>query len=166
MPKPLRERLPKDSIAEFRRAARQRYADGLHLERAGRPLAAVYLWGYAAEMVLKAGYFRAVGFARGRPISAYDLRAARAGATLRSVSWAGNWHDLRGWAELLVRTRTVRPKGAYRNTAFGLRVETAGVRLGRVWRETLRYHANTPYPHEVAEVRDTVGWLVRNALSL
>ena len=51
MPKPLLSRLQPDSIAEFRAAARQRFLDGEVAAANDRRTVAVYLWGYAAEMI-------------------------------------------------------------------------------------------------------------------
>ncbi len=57
MPKNLIQRLRHDSVAEFEAAALTRFQDGIELEARGRPLAAIYLWGYSAEMTLKAALF-------------------------------------------------------------------------------------------------------------
>ena len=57
MPRRLLTRCQPDSIREFRASARQRYDDGLTAAAGGRGLAAIYLWGYSAEMLLKAAYF-------------------------------------------------------------------------------------------------------------
>lgn len=65
MPRRLIERCRPDSIHEFRVSAQQRYQDGLSLARPpNRNLtAAIYLWGYAVEMTLKAAYFSLLGLA-------------------------------------------------------------------------------------------------------
>src|SRR2546421_3835698 len=63
MPRRLIDRCQPDSIREFRISARQRYQDGLALAGAGNRTAAIYLWGYAAEMTLKAAYFSLFGLA-------------------------------------------------------------------------------------------------------
>lgn len=77
MPKPLAQRLRSDSVGEFRRAARARFAEGEVLAGAGHGLGAIHLWGYAVEMTLKAAYFRAVGTIDRRSITSRDLRNAR-----------------------------------------------------------------------------------------
>src|SRR6202008_2021190 len=63
MPRRLIDRCQPDSIREFRASARQRYEDGLALAGAGNRTAAIYLWGYVAEMTLKAAYFSLFGLA-------------------------------------------------------------------------------------------------------
>jgi hypothetical protein len=56
---PLIARIPTDhTIREFRAAAGLRYREGQRLALTGNRLTAIYLWGYAAEMLLKAAYFR------------------------------------------------------------------------------------------------------------
>ena len=60
---PLIARVTADhSIREFRNAAWRRYQEARRLAINGDRLAAIYLWGYAAEMLLKAAYFRLVGW--------------------------------------------------------------------------------------------------------
>ncbi len=106
MPKRLLHRCQPDSIAEFQAAARQRFQDGVALEAAGCRTAAIYLWGYAAEMTLKAAYFRAVNFRANEHITPADLYGAKANAAKFGFSWAGNLHHLESWAQLLVNTRS------------------------------------------------------------
>jgi hypothetical protein len=77
MPVELPQRCNPDSIAEFRRAAKQRYFDGLELATNNRRTAAIYLWGYTAEMLLKAAYFELIGFAEMKPIQLADLQTAK-----------------------------------------------------------------------------------------
>jgi hypothetical protein len=55
VPRRLLARCQSDSVREFRASAQQRYNDGLSAVVADRRLAAIYLWGYSAEMTLKAG---------------------------------------------------------------------------------------------------------------
>jgi len=70
MPKRLLARCKPDSIDEFKLAAHQRYNDGLILSLKGRRTAAIYVWGYAIEMTLKAAYFSFLGKGLG-----YQLKA-------------------------------------------------------------------------------------------
>ena len=46
-----------ESIREFRATARLRYDDGISLAGQGRRTGVIYMWGYCAEMSLKAAYF-------------------------------------------------------------------------------------------------------------
>src|SRR5438132_12581385 len=63
MPTRLIQRCQPESIREFRASAGQRYDDGLALAGTGNRTAAIYLWGYVAEMILKAAYFSLLGLA-------------------------------------------------------------------------------------------------------
>ncbi len=63
MPRRLIDRCQPDCIREFRLAARQRFDDALVLAASGRRTGAIYLWGYTAEMTLKAAYFSLIGMA-------------------------------------------------------------------------------------------------------
>ena len=72
MPKNLRHRLADDSVSEFRAAATVRYEDARILASNNRRMAAIYMYGYCAEMILKAAYFRIDGFSPKQPIRNVD----------------------------------------------------------------------------------------------
>jgi len=164
MPKHLLKRRVPDSIREFRAAASERFEDGSAAEEAGRRTAAIYLWGYTAEMILKAAYFAAIGYASSTPITINDLKAARfAGIQTYGVLWPGNLHDVRAWADLLVEHQSRPPIGAYVLPGFGDDVKRRGRRIEPLWSETLRYHKNIAYTHEVERVREAAGWLLERS---
>src|SRR5438105_6456634 len=104
---PLIARLsPHHTIREFRAAAGLRFREGRRLALAGDRLAAIYLWGYTAEMLLKAAYFRLRGWLPSQPITMIDIRNARQYAmTTLHLAWPQNLHDLSRWRELLVEER-------------------------------------------------------------
>jgi hypothetical protein len=168
MPKRLLERCQPDSILEFRASAGRRYDDGLALAAAGHRTGAIYLWGYAAEMTLKAAYFALAGLVETDVItwSAHTNPAIARGKSL-GVAWPsqGAGHNVRAWAELLVKIRATMPGLAYPIT-FGLDVQSRGQRISELWRETLRYHKNVAYKHELDRIREAVRWLLANAESL
>jgi hypothetical protein len=166
MPKSLLKRCRPDSVAEFQAAARSRMQDGLALMAAERRTGAIYLWGYAVEMTLKAAYFRLVGFPAAQQIALKDLQAAKAAAGGLAVAWPGNLHDLRAWADLLVATREANPALAYPDPGFGDQVRTTVAPLQRLWSEVLRYHKNVAYRYELRQVREAAEWLLANASSL
>lgn len=166
MPKLLLDRCQPDSIREFRAAAIQRANDARALLATERRTAAIYLWGYAAEMTLKASYFAVIGFTDTQHITMADLRAARLSAPALGVAPLVNLHDIRGWAELLVATRVSLPGFAYPIPGFGNRVVSAGSRIHAMWRESLRYHKNFAYQFELARVQTASQWLLANALYL
>ena len=59
---PLAQRLSPDTAAKLERAAAHRFDTAEILRARGRRLAAVYMYGYCAEMCLAAAYFRSAGF--------------------------------------------------------------------------------------------------------
>ncbi|MBX9622870.1 MAG: hypothetical protein K2X82_03560 [Gemmataceae bacterium] len=149
------------TVRAFRAAAGARYRDGVALAEADRPLGAVYVLGYAAEMLLKAAYFRLRGWGPRTPITFPHLTAARDRAVnALGVPWTDRLHDLDGWAGLLVaeRAHLGRPLPARLRRRL-----TAEVRLiYSHWRESLRYHDARPYAAEVAGTRAAAGWLFRH----
>ena len=164
MPRRLPERCVPDSIREFRAASLQRSIDATTLADAGRGTAAIYLWGYCAEMTLKAAYFRLLGFSRGQNIGILDLNNAKRAAADVGVTWpkTQNLHAVSLWAQLLVSTRASKLNWSYHDQLFGSRVLSSGLSIGMIWRETLRYHKNIAYAHELSQVRSASQWLMKN----
>jgi hypothetical protein len=140
--------------------------DGISLAAAERRTATIYLWGYAAEMTLKATYFSLQGFAEDQTITLADLRAARAAGIALGMTWTGNLHDLFAWANLLVRTRSATPGIAYPDALFATQVVQTARRLHNGWSETLRYRKNVAYAYEVQHAREAVQWLVTQMMAL
>jgi predicted alpha/beta hydrolase len=165
MPKSLPARCAPDSILEFRAAARERFHDANTLAAAGRRTAAIYLWGYTAEMMLKAAYFSSIGFSSVQAITPVDLRAAVAAAPGLGFIWVGNFHNLDSWTNLLINTRAAL-RIAYLDRRFGSQLVGHVSRLQRLWRETLRYHRNNAYEYETAQVRAAAAWLLVHSLQL
>lgn len=171
MPKRLTERLKPDSIDEFVAAACERYSDGIELAAQARRTGAIYLFGYSAEMVLKAAYFRAIGVPdRAKLEMKVHLRPAVTQAKQLGVNWPkDNLHYVQGWAELLVVTQnnlvtTSQPllASAYSNPAFGQQVTTHATLVQHLWNESLRYHKNRAYEFELQRMEVSVGWLMTN----
>jgi hypothetical protein len=168
MPRRLPARWQPECIREFRASARQRFNDALALAAAGRRTGAIYLWGYSAEMTLKASYF-SLTLAETDPITwgGHVLPAIQHGKTARGIAWPvpGQGHNVRAWAELLVAERAATPGLAYA-PQFGREVQSCGQRIGQLWSETLRYHKNVAYLHEVAQVREAAEWLLGHSDAL
>jgi hypothetical protein len=168
MPKRLRDRWRAESISEFRAAAKQRFDDGLILAAAGRRTGAIYLWGYTAEMIAKAAYFTLLGIPELNTITwTHDLRPAIDRARrVFSIVWPniGQGHNIVAWGELLISERILL-RVPYPNP-FALEVQKQSQRIGELWSETLRYHKNIAYLHEVTKVRKAVEWFVVNSHAL
>ncbi len=169
MPKTLLERCRVDCISEFRTAARQRFDDALALSAAGRRTGAIYLWGYTAEMILKAAYFSFLGLTETDPISwNKDLKAAiDRGRSMFRIAWPreGAGHNVRAWAELLVAERASTAPAAYAGS-WGRDVQKQGQRIYEVWRETLRYHKNFACLYEMRQARQAAEWFWVNSDAL
>src|SRR5205809_459063 len=124
MPKRLPSRWQPDCIREFRASAEQRFEDALALAAAGRRTGAIYLWGYSAEMLLKAAYFALLGMPETLPITvAGHIRPAiDRGRSVFQIAWpaVGQGHNVRAWAELLVAERLV--AGPPHPAPFGIEV--------------------------------------------
>ena len=170
MPKRLTERIKPDSIDEFVAAACERYSDGIALAAQARRTGAIYLFGYSAEMVMKAAYFRAIGVsARTKLEMGSHLWPAVTQAKQLGVNWPKhhNLHYVQGWAELLVVTQknlltTSQPPlvSAYADPSFGQRVTFHATTVQTLWTESLRYHKNRAYEFELRRMQSSVSWLM------
>ena len=162
MPRRSPDRWRLECIQEFRAAAKERFDDALSLAAAGRRTGAIYLWGYSAEMLIKAAYFSAFGLSEMSPITwAGELYPAiNRGRTQFFIPWprTGQGHNIEAWSELLVSERSFR--GFAYSTGFGLEVQRQARRIGQLWSETLRYHRNIAYLHEVTQVRQAAEWFL------
>jgi len=168
MPRRLLDRCSPDSIREFRAAARQRFDDALAMAGDGRRTGAIYLWGYTAEMILKAAYFSLIGVPETQTLGwAADLQPAIVRGRNLGIHWPaqGEGHHVRGWAELLVAERALSPNTVFR-PSFALEVQRRGQQIEQFWRETLRYRKNYAYLYEVGCVRQAAEWYLVHAHAL
>jgi hypothetical protein len=126
------------------------------------------MWGYCAEMSLKAAYF-SLTLADTTPITwgGHLLPAIQHGRNARMIVWPnpGAGHNVRAWAELLVAERAATPGRAYA-AAIAQQIQACGQRIGQLRNESLRYHNNLAYQHEVTQVRLAAEWLLVNLDSL
>jgi hypothetical protein len=168
VPKRLLNRWQPECIREFRAAARERYNDGLVLVGQGRRTGAIYIWGYCAEMVLKAAYFSiTMGETDVITWPGHIQPAIQHGQSAHTITWPkqGQGHNVRAWAELLVAERAATAGMPY-PAAVGRQIQVHGQRIGLLWSETLRYHKNVAYMHEVTQVRLSTEWLLANLETL
>ncbi|WP_165221537.1 hypothetical protein [Aquisphaera insulae] len=168
MPKLLKDRWRPECIREFRAAANERYQDGLALAIQGRRTGAIYLWGYSAEMALKAAYFTLFHSETATlDWKSHILPAIQHAKLVRQIAWpvAGQGHNVRAWAELLVAERASISGRAY-EPRTARQVQVCGQRIGQLWSESLRYHGNLAYSHEVTRVRLAAEWLLINLVNL
>lgn len=169
MPRRLIARCHKvDSIDEFYAAALKRFGEGISLATQGRSTGAIYLFGYVAEMLVKAAYFRLDGHSRGQEISLHnDLRrAVQRGKNEHQVIWpkAHAMHSVRGWAELLILERVSRNQAF--SGVFAQAIQHHSLVIEQHWSVVLRYRKNVAYRHEVERVRTATEWFVINSREL
>lgn len=169
MPMRLIDRCRPDSIREFRLSALQRFNDGLALAGTGNRTAAIYLWGYAAEMTLKAAYFSICGLTEDDVITVpghIQPAINRGRAAPFHIAWPhqGAGHNVRAWGELLVAARAFGP--AVYDVGFAANVQTYAQRIWQLWRETLRYHKNRAYTYEVRDVWEATAWFLVHSQDL
>jgi hypothetical protein len=170
MPRLLPTRFATECIHEFDLAATERYRDAVALSLAGRRTGAIHLYGYVVEMLLKAAYFRVLRFGDTTPVDLPAMRAAvgdNPASVARTLGLAGtrNLHDIGAWAELLVAFRTTHGP-VYPDVRFGVvLIDRVGVVRER-WSETIRYHKNTAYEHELERVESACRWLVDHRYEL
>jgi hypothetical protein len=165
MPRRLLDRCRPDSIREFRAAAHQRFDDALAMAGRGRRTGALYLWGYTAEMTLKAAYFSLIGLSETHVLTwNADIQPAINRGRDLGIAWPaqGAGHNVRAWAEFLVAVRAMSPATAYASP-FDLEVQRRGQRLAQLWRETLRYCKNNAYWYEMRQVREAAEWFLVHA---
>jgi hypothetical protein len=163
---PLAERLAPDTVTSLERAAQQRFATAEYL-RTKRRLAALYLYGYSAEICLAAAYYRSAGFHPNQAIDR-DMRQRRM-AQARQVRTSageplmtGDPHPLIGWARFL----------QWHRSASGDLTETDAQRLREAinkavviynhWRPELRYKTLEITDKQLDEVRRAAKWLIDN----
>ena len=164
MPKRLPARWRPESIREFRASAWQRFEEGMSLAAAGHRTGAIYLWGYAAEMTLKAAYFALLGRAEIAILTwAGDILPAINDGRGLGIVWPvpGQGHNVRAWAELLVVVSSG-DAGDGLPVTLWTRGPSAGQSIGQLWSESLRYHNNMAYVYEMNQVLEAAEWLLLN----
>lgn len=146
-------------IQDFRVAALARYHEGRILTIRDRRLTGIYLWGYSAEMLLKAGYFRLKGWSQKQPITLADMKQAKQHAIqVLNCVWPGNLHYLPGWKDLLIEERQRLGRPFARSFSRSLSAQIS--RLALHWIESLRYHDLRPFRGEVRVCEQATTWLI------
>lgn len=160
---PFADRLSPDTVSKLERAAHQRYASAEVLRLEKRRLAALYFYGYGAEMWLSAAYFRSAGFGPQQPIDR-DTRHRRMAQARQLRTAAGivimhsDPHPLVGWARFLQWQR-------FASGAPNPHVEQAlkeavnkAILIYDQWRPELRYKVVEITDAQLAVVREAATW--------
>jgi len=117
-------------------------------------------YGYAAEMILKAAYFRNLGHPRLAEIDLEARNRAQASAQQQKLM-SRDPHDILGWARLLDwYKKTLHPQ-AYEPTLSG-KVVTNAMTFYENWRPQMRYRNVLPAPGKVVAVRAAAAWMIDN----
>lgn len=153
------------TVGRFRAAAWARFHEANRLavdadlfERDGLRHGAVYLFGYVAEMLLKAAYFRLRPAGANGTITFAHLQAARSRAIQLQLHWPGNLHSLVGWRNLLARERLV--MGAPFPQTFEIELFAQTTRLALLWSESMRYYHTKPTRVEIHDAHEAARWLL------
>ena len=155
---PFFQRLQPECRSRLLVAAEARFADGDALYRAGRRGGAIYLWGYCAEICLKAAFFRHEGFAPSTPITTKLMRQHLAQFGSGSAK-RDNLHDVVAWSQALIRLR--QHLGRPMTVRLASQLSASCRRIADGWSETIRYHGNRAWPNEAATFRENVHWIKR-----
>jgi hypothetical protein len=164
MPLTLATRIGPDTLGKLEQAATRRYAEASRLVDR-EPLGAIYLFGYTAEMRLKAAYYRTVGLVPASPLAPIRTLAEAQIRTRRGIRGAVG-HNLYGWAELLEFTRATTPGATPLPIGLAGQMYLHVQNMEACWTEVLRYRANKPYNEEIEAVRVAARWFRVNARRL
>ena len=152
-----------ETIQEILIASKERHAEGLDLILNGRRTGGIYLLGYAAEMILKAAYFRFEG------ASLNDLVPPR--LPLARKKWEGtlglsaeSYHSVIFWARALRANRHLR--GRRLDPVLDAQLAQRSRRLYQAWWIGLRYHRDCAADRDAQTVLGDVSWLRRNESEL
>jgi len=151
-----------ETIQGFEAASEEKYEDGFNLMATASPGNGIYLMGYAAEMLLKAAYFRVIGLAATVPITRQHLRNARAeAAILGVVPDDEQFHNVAFWGEIVIKKRTQQARALSPVLADGLEQSTK--RLSQNWYVEMRYRSiQGVSKQDVEDVLDDVIWIKSN----
>ena len=163
MSKKLADQLGEDTVFRFVRSAPMRLAEGDVLSEK-HPLAAIYFYGYAAEMTIKAAYFNNLGFSQLTEIDKDTRNRAMADARSRHLM-ESHPHDILGWARYLVWSKANLHTPAY-EPKLGIQIITHATSVYDQWRPQMRYRNTVPSSEIVPVVRAAAAWFVANYLKL
>lgn len=157
----------KDALEDLRSlelAAERRFYDALELATApaGCESSAIYLFGYAAEIILKVACFNLDGASLGTRTDRH--RKSLANLPTYKSSCGSNHHCLVGWLEVLLELRRKRglPTTAQYRRELRRRVKT----LSGEWSESIRYRSLPATRVELSRVYNTLSWLMTERFDL
>ena len=152
-----------ESVLQYEVAAGERLLDAMAIALAdGREASrgSVYLWGYVVEMILKAAYFRVLGW---NPTVPVKLSAVAKTMGLKTVS-ARDGHDLSLLSRALMRERGLRGLETPGEIAsdFDRRV----ARVSAAWSVDDRYDGSPTSSGLIGQMFEDASWFVAHRLVL
>ena len=157
---PLAECFAPDTIASLERAAEQRFTTAEFL-RTERRLAALYLYGYTAEICLAAAYFRSAGFKRNQTIDSTRRKRHMAQAKQLGIM-TKDPHPIVGWARFLEWQRLSAGNLSAIDSQRLKEAINKGTVIYNYWRPELRYKTVEITDEQINEVRRAAKWLLDN----
>jgi hypothetical protein len=154
-----------DSVDSLLRAAEQRYRTAEILNEQRRRLAALYLFGYSAEMCLCSAYFRSTGFTARQPIDRDTRRRRMAEARLRKTATGeplmnSDPHPIVGWARFLQWQRSADPRLSQEKIGRLQEAVNKSSIIYAHWRPELRYKTVEITPEQIRRTRTATSWLL------
>jgi hypothetical protein len=150
-----------DTLPRLARAAERRCAEADWLDEQGHHLAALYFYGYVAEIVLGGAYFKMKGYNAKDEITPEELRNAIARAKSPSLMLDKS-HPVDGWAPLLIEERSILYPPAYEKR-LERRLRDCSLIMRENWTPKLRYRAIEIGADQVIPVRKSAHWLLENS---
>lgn len=153
-----------DSVSRLEKAAERRCAEADCLDRAGHRLGALYFYGYAIEIAIGIAYFKMIGFGSMDPILPKDLKRALVPAASHSLM-SDKSHPIDGWVLLLIDVRARLYPPAYEKR-LERKLKNCSLLVRESWSPKLRYRAMEIGADQVAPVRESAHWLLKNSHKL
>jgi len=162
-----------ETLQDMETAAEDRYWEGWELATQGLHVGAIYILGYAAEMLLKVSSFRVDGVHPGDPVGP-RLGPARTYGKLRfpNITYDAG-HSVEFWAAFLREKRVDHGRPLSTTTSSELFHRTS--RIHTRWLVSLRYRslalpplaaAPIDFPIEVLQMTDDIAWIRTNHVAL
>jgi hypothetical protein len=160
MPPPSAALYGLDTIAEFERAARQRFDEGVSLASAGFYGGAIYLHGYVVEMLLKAAAYKLLGL---EPTDLVEDQRAIVEEWIAEYVLGSKKkprpHDLDAWAQWLIFYRRVILGSPY-PSGFSLELGANKDVIEHFWIPSMRYRQLSLPATDAADVRAAAQWFL------
>ncbi len=121
---------------------------------------AIYLWGYAVEMTIKAAFFRTLGFDDEKRLQ-INPQSVRGQAATYGLTWQGrSLHDLKEWTRLLIAVRASPLIATRMTTSAASELRRRSSSVAGLWAEWMRYHAVVASSAELLRMQLQAKWFV------